>query len=181
MNTSQCIPLRHPTAHRATSQGIMQDLTTIQDIGFEDLLALVTNALASEQSRRAYARALRSFFEWYFATPRGPLSKALVLEYKSHLRARQYSSATVNLHLSAIRKLAQEASDNELLDASVAGAIGRVRGSCIRGVRTGNWLGHGRPNICSICQTPPPLKENGTPRFSRCCWAVPCAGTNSQY
>jgi site-specific recombinase XerD len=120
----------------------MLDLTTIQDIGFEDLLALVTNALASEQSRRAYARALRSFFEWYFATPRGPLSKALVLEYKSHLRARQYSSATVNLHLSAIRKLAQEASDNELLDASVAGAIGRVRGSCIRGVRTGNWLGH---------------------------------------
>jgi len=125
----------------------MQELTTVQDISFEELLALVTNALASEQSRRAYTRALRSFFRWYFETPRGPLSKALVHEYKSHLRARNYSSATVNLHLAAIRKLALEAADNGMLDATVASAISRIRGSCIRGVRTGNWLGHEQAQV----------------------------------
>jgi integrase len=50
------------------------------------------------------------------------------------------SSSAINLRLSAIRKLAAEASDNGLLDPNVAAGILRVRGTRSAGVRMGNWL-----------------------------------------
>ena len=53
---------------------------------------------------------------------------------------RRYSSATVNQRLAAVRALAQEAADAELLAQSEAAAIQRVRGERASGVRLGNWL-----------------------------------------
>ena len=50
------------------------------------------------------------------------------------------SSATVNLRLSPIRRLAREMSDNGLLDPAVAAAIERVPGVERRCTRIGNWL-----------------------------------------
>ncbi len=50
------------------------------------------------------------------------------------------SAASVNLALSAIRKLATEAADNGYLDPTAAAGVERVPGVSRRGVRTGNWL-----------------------------------------
>ncbi|MEO6588768.1 MAG: site-specific integrase, partial [Pyrinomonadaceae bacterium] len=46
----------------------------------------------------------------------------------------------INQKLSAIRKLAAEAEDNNLLDSRLAGGIRAVKGVPFRGRRTGNWL-----------------------------------------
>jgi hypothetical protein len=47
---------------------------------------------------------------------------------------------TAESMLSAIRKLAAEAADNELLARELAAGIARVKSAKTQGIRTGNWL-----------------------------------------
>ena len=116
---------------------------------------LVLNALTSIHSRRAYERALTDFLDWHAQQGRPPLSKALVQAYKVKLQDDGLAPSTINLHLSAIRKLAREAGDNGLLDPVLAQGIERVKGVKSAGVRSGNlgrsaglWIAAG-----GVCQT----------------------------
>ena len=96
---------------------------------FDQVTALVVNSVHSEHSRRAYRRALEDFIAWYENQPgRPPLSKALVQEYRVALTEAKLAPSTINVQLSAIRKLAAEAADNRLLDAELAAGIAKVRG-----------------------------------------------------
>ena len=106
------------------------------------LTSLVTNAVASPHSKRAYARALAEFFAWVDGEGQaiGTFSKGLVTAYKSWLELKGLAPATINLRLAAVRKLAEEATDNGLLGGEIAAAIGRVKGAKRLGVRAGNWL-----------------------------------------
>lgn len=101
---------------------------------------MVVDSLPSENSRRAYQRHLVEFFYWHRAENRPAFNKALINRYVKHLREQQLSSANINQKLSAIRKLANEAEDNNLIDSRVANGIRAVRGMPQRGQRTGNWL-----------------------------------------
>jgi integrase/recombinase XerD len=56
------------------------------------------------------------------------------------LLERGRSASTINLRLSAVRKLARELVDNGRLDPAVAAAIECAEGIERRGVRTGHWL-----------------------------------------
>ena len=108
------------------------------------LLDLVLNGMTSKHSKRAYGKAFTDFFAWmratYMETEAPSFTKALVQEYRAVLLERGLSAATINLHLSAVRKLARELADNGRLDPAVAAAIERAKGIERRGVRTGNWL-----------------------------------------
>jgi hypothetical protein len=66
--------------------------------------------------------------------------KATFQAYLAHLEAQSPALASVNQKLSAIRKLAFEASYNGLLDPAAAQAIRDVRGAKMQGTRAGNWL-----------------------------------------
>ena len=68
------------------------------------------------------------------------MCKALVHRYKAMLIEKDLAPATINLRLAAVRRLAQEAADNGLLDASVASSISKVHGLRLYGVRIGIWL-----------------------------------------
>lgn len=103
------------------------------------LAQLVTDGLTSENSKRNYKNALADFLGWYERQGKPTLNKAVVQRYKTELQSR-YAPATVNLYMSAIRRLAVEAADNGYLDAGIAGAIERVKGVKSQGVRAGNWL-----------------------------------------
>src|SRR5919202_5682646 len=103
-------------------------------------IRIVLDSLPSEHSRRAYERALFDFFHWHRGVGRPQLNKAVVQRYAAELREAGMSASSVNQRLSAIRKLAQEAADNGLLDAQVAGGIRAVKGARREGRRTGNWL-----------------------------------------
>jgi site-specific recombinase XerD len=104
------------------------------------IIAMVIDALPSENSRRAYQRHLEEFFIWHQEQNRPELNKALINRYVKELRARKLSSATINQKLSAIRKFASESEDNNLLDSKIANGIRAVKGVPFRGRRTGNWL-----------------------------------------
>ncbi len=104
------------------------------------IINLVIDGLPSENSRRAYARALEEFFIWHAEENRPELNKALINRYVKILRDHKLSSANINQKLSAIRKLATEAEDNNLIDSKIANGIRAVKGVPFRGRRTGNWL-----------------------------------------
>ena len=115
-----------------------QEMTTYQATGA--IVDLVLDGLTSDHSRRAYERALADFLAWHADQGRPPLSKALVQSYKRQLQDDGLAPSTVNLRLSAIRKLAVEAADNGLVDPLLANGIKAVKGVKSAGVRIGNWL-----------------------------------------
>jgi len=106
----------------------------------QKIIAMVIDGLPSENSRRAYRRALEEFFAWHAGENRPELNKALIQRYVKALREQKLSSAAINQKLSAIRKLATEAEDNNLIDSRLANGIRAVKGVPFRGRRTGNWL-----------------------------------------
>jgi hypothetical protein len=72
---------------------------------------LVLDSVPSPLTKRAYGQALDEFLAWYAAEQPGPLSKAVVQRYRVTLDGK-LSPSSVNKHLSAIRKLTNEAADN---------------------------------------------------------------------
>lgn len=118
-----------------TSQIVIIPTNDIQPI-----LDLVLNGLDSEHSRRAYGKALTDFLAWYQAEGKPGLSKAMVQRYKAVLAESGLAPSSVNLRLSAVRKLAQEAADNGLIDQTLSNGIANVKGVKTQGVRAGNWL-----------------------------------------
>jgi integrase len=126
---------------------------------FERLIALVTGAVSSGHSKRAYHKALSDFLAWWSALPvRPPLSKALVQDYAGVLRAR-LAPASINVRLAAIRKLASEAADNGLLAPELAAGIAKVKGAKRLGVRMGNWLT--REQAGHLIEAPPSATLKG--------------------
>jgi len=73
----------------------------------------VLDGLTSEHSRRAYERALTDFLTWWSAQGKPPMSKAIVQRHRRELQEADPAASTINQRLSAIRRLAQEASDVE--------------------------------------------------------------------
>ncbi len=111
-----------------------------QDAAAELAIQTVLDSLDSPHSRRAYERHLREFIAWHRASEHGAINKAIVQRYAVHLREAGRSPATINLKLSAIRKLAMEAADNGALDSQIANGIKAVKGVRREGTRIGNWL-----------------------------------------
>ena len=61
-------------------------------------------------------------------------------KYRTRLVTADLSASTINVHLSAIRRLATEAAEAGLLAHEIATAMLRAKGVKRRGVRAGNWL-----------------------------------------
>jgi site-specific recombinase XerD len=79
--------------------------------------------------------------KWFASTtPGAGFTKSTVQAHRTHLLTLGLSASTINVRMSAIRRLAAEASDNGLMDPALASGVGRVKGVKKEGVRTGNWL-----------------------------------------
>jgi integrase len=102
--------------------------------------SLVLDGLSSPHTRRAYEQALEEFLIWHCADTARPFTKAAVQRYRTELQAKCLAPASVNVRMSAIRRLALECSDNGLLAPEIAAGIGRVKGAKHSGVRLGRWL-----------------------------------------
>ena len=115
-------------------------IVTADSDDMQKVIDLALDGLTSEHSHRAYEKALTDFLAWYTAQGKPGLSKATVQAYKTRLQKSGLSPATINQRMSAIRKLAQEAADNGMIDQTLANGIARVKGVKSAGVRVGNWL-----------------------------------------
>ena len=125
---------------------------------YDEICDLVINSLESEESKRAYSRAIIDFLEWWRKYSRRPLSKAMVQGYRVQLQESGLSPSSINLGMSAVRKLAAEAADNGLLAPELAAGISRVKGAKRQGVRTGNWLLKHQAETLLLCPDAETLK-----------------------
>jgi hypothetical protein len=89
----------------------------------EQSKSAVLNSLASLNSRRVYDYAIREFTDWYCSEPRLAFNKTVVTRYRLFLEQAHYSASTINLQLTAIRRLAYEAADCGLLSPELAAGI----------------------------------------------------------
>jgi len=106
----------------------------------EQSKAAVLNTLASQHSRRSYKHAIERFIVWYCSEPRLTFNRSVVVKYRSFLERLSLSAATINLHLSAIRRLADESAESGWLSPEHAIGIRRVKGVRRLGRKMGNWL-----------------------------------------
>src|SRR3981081_3563110 len=104
------------------------------------LKMLVLDSVSSPITKRVYNLGLDEFFEWFGKEPRPGFTKATVSAWRVALEARGVGPVSINVRITAVRKLAVEAADNGLLAPELAAGITRIKGVKSRGVRVGNWL-----------------------------------------
>jgi site-specific recombinase XerD len=104
------------------------------------LKTLVLDSVSSPITKRVYNLGLDEFFAWYGREPRPGFTKATVNAWRAELETRGLGSVSINVRITAVRKLAVEAADNGLLAPELAAGITRVKGAKSVGVRVGNWL-----------------------------------------
>jgi len=100
----------------------------------------VLNSLAAASSQESYVHAIDEFIGWYCSGPRLAFNRTVVLRYRFFLEQKNLAPSTINVRLTAVRRLAFEAADTGLLSPELAAGIGRVKGAKRLGVRIGNWL-----------------------------------------
>ena len=99
------------------------------------LRQMAVDAVAAPTSKAAYGHALDQLFA--FAAGR-PLSRALLNEWRSSMNG--LAASTINVRLSAVRRLVAEARHAGMLDAEEAARLTDVPNIRERGTRLGNWL-----------------------------------------
>jgi hypothetical protein len=104
------------------------------------LKMLVLDSVSSPITKRVYNLGLDEFFEWFGREPRSGFTKATVSAWRVALEARELGSISINVRITAVRKLAVEAAANGLLAPELAAGIARIKGVKSKGVRVGNWL-----------------------------------------
>jgi hypothetical protein len=76
------------------------------------LKSLVLDSVSSPITRRVYNLALDEFIECFGREPRPGFTKATVNAWRGALEARGLGAVSINVRITAVRKLAVEAADN---------------------------------------------------------------------
>jgi len=103
------------------------------------LRTILTNSVASKHSRRAYGKAFDDLLALTVRTGQ-PVSRKLFQQYRAEMVDAGLGGSTINVRLSAVRKLVREARENGLIDPSAAERIISVPNVPAEGVRLGQWL-----------------------------------------
>ena len=99
------------------------------------LRKMVLDSVSSPHSRRNYAKALDDLFR--FCASR-PLSRELLMEWRSTLES--LSPSTINVRLSAARKMVGEARRAGMIGREEAASLTDIPNIRHKGTRLGNWL-----------------------------------------
>jgi integrase len=132
------------------------------------LKKMVLDAVTSANSKRNYAKALDDLF--VFAAGR-PLTRALLMEWRAGMD--KLSPSTVNVRLSAMRKLVTEAQRNGMLSTEEAQNLAGVPNLRQKGIRLGNWLT--REQAKELLQVPDRSKLKGKRDYVILTLLVGCA------
>lgn len=115
----------------------MKNLTTKT---LDNIIDLILNSLTCRSTKRVYEIALRDFRNWYSRHSQAGFNRALVQAFVRDLMDHGMRAGSINLRLITIRRLAQEATDNGMLDPWVASGIMRIKSIRAEGRRLGHWL-----------------------------------------
>jgi integrase len=99
------------------------------------LRQMVLDSVQSVHSKRNYAKALDDLFAFCASRPH---SRALLMEYRTTME--HLSPSTINVRMSAIRKLVGEAMRNGMIGREEADNLTDIPNVRQKGTRLGNWL-----------------------------------------
>jgi site-specific recombinase XerD len=117
-----------PPAARQTGEATVAALRT-----------MLANSVPSEHTRRAYTKAFDDLMELTERTGQ-PINRQLFQQYRAEMVDAGLGSSTINVRLSGVRKLVNEARENGLVDPSDAERIVSVANVPAQGARLGHWL-----------------------------------------
>ena len=123
-----------------TSAVVLGDGHERNDDIWSIITSLVLDGIASIHTRRAYSQALEEFLIWFRSEPGREFNKAAVQRYRTELEAKSLAPSSINVRLSAIRRIALEAADDGLMSPERTAGIARAQGAKRSGVRLGHWL-----------------------------------------
>ena len=102
-----------------------------------DLIRMTIDTVRSKRSKFYYRRALEEFFNW---TNGRSVNRVTVNEYRTFLLENGTGLPTINIALSAIRKMIHEAYLAEWVPELVYRGIKDIPGVGLTGKRAGNWI-----------------------------------------
>jgi site-specific recombinase XerD len=105
----------------------------------DELRRAVLNGMASDNSKRNYGLALDEL-SLFCSERKQPVSRNLILAFRAGLLERNLSASTINVKLSAVRKLITEAKRAGVIGAEEASQMTDVPNVSQQGTRIGNWL-----------------------------------------
>src|SRR5260370_37806841 len=129
---------------------------------------MVLDSVPSIHSKRNYAKALDDLFA--FCASR-PLSRALLMEYRTTID--HLSPSTINVRLSAIRKLVGEARRNGMIGLEEANNLSEIPNVGQKGTRLTNWLT--REQATELLAVPDQSPLNGKRDYVIIALLVACA------
>lgn len=103
------------------------------------LRTMLINSVPSAHTRRAYGKAFDDFLALAVRTGQ-PIGRQLFQQYRAEMVDAGLGGSTINVRLSGVRKLVNEARENGLVDPAAAGRIISVPNVPAQGVRLGQWL-----------------------------------------
>jgi site-specific recombinase XerD len=106
---------------------------------FNQLRRVVLDGVTAENSKRNYALALDELSAFCLERQE-PISRTLILSFRAAMLDRNLSASTINVKLSAVRKLVTEAKRAGIVSAEEAAQMTDVPNVRQQGTRLGNWL-----------------------------------------
>jgi site-specific recombinase XerD len=106
---------------------------------YDGLRSAVLNGVTAENSKRNYALALDELSS-FCVERQQPISRILILAFRAAMLDRNLSASTINVKLSAVRKLITEAKRAGVVGAEEASQMTDVPNVREQGTRLGNWL-----------------------------------------
>jgi integrase len=128
----------------------------------------VLDSVVSGHSKRNYAKALDRLFEFLGGRP---IDRAVLMEWRATMGT--LAPSTVNVRLSAMRKLVTEARRSGIISAEEADNLTSVPNIAERGTRLGNWLT--REQAKELLQVPDRSKLKGKRDYVILALLVGCA------
>jgi integrase len=99
------------------------------------LRKMVLDTVPSPHSKRNYGKALDDLFQFCASQP---LSRSLLMEWRAGMVS--LAPSTINVRLSAVRKLVGEARRNNMIGSEEAASLTDIPNISQKGTRLGNWL-----------------------------------------
>jgi site-specific recombinase XerD len=97
------------------------------------------STVTSSNSKRNYAKAYEEVGK-YLAAASQPLTRETFLRYREYLVERGLSASTINVQLSAIRKLVEEVRRQGIVDSETAASLTDVPNTKQQGTRQGMFV-----------------------------------------
>ena len=110
-------------AGRQNSGKQSKSKTVLRLSDLEQSKAAVLNSLPAASSQASYSHAIDEFIGWYCSEPRLAFNRTVVLRYRFFLGQKNLAPSTINVRLSAVRRLAYEAADTGLLSPELSAGI----------------------------------------------------------